>query len=94
MYLQMRRGSGFFLPKFLRPFYYQYERKLDGQEDLIDACAICMEELSVVDEEQQECSIYLETPCGHSFHRDCLLKWMEQKFLCPLCRTEIPPYDK
>lgn len=93
MYLQRHMGSAFFLPKFLRPIYYQYERKLEGEKDLIEVCAICMEELTIVDEEESESDIYLETPCGHKFHQNCLSKWMEQKFLCPLCRTEIPPYD-
>jgi len=25
----------------------------------------------------------------HYFHRDCILKWLEKKISCPLCRTKI-----
>lgn len=36
---------------------------------------------------------YMVTPCGHSFHTDCLEKWMELKYECPYCRNKIPPLD-
>ena len=34
---------------------------------------------------------YMETPCKHRFHESCLKNWMEQKLICPCCRTTIPP---
>ena len=46
-------------------------------------CPICLNPI----EELQEAMI---TPCGHSFHRTCLLTWMNEKLLCPVCRTELP----
>ncbi|KAI9325719.1 hypothetical protein DFJ73DRAFT_868710 [Zopfochytrium polystomum] len=33
---------------------------------------------------------YMVTPCHHLFHTECLEKWMEVKFECPVCRTELP----
>jgi len=24
--------------------------------------------------------------CGHTYHEDCITKWMQQKAECPLCR--------
>lgn len=30
------------------------------------------------------------TPCGHFFHKQCLLMWMEEKLTCPLCRLPLP----
>ena len=31
-----------------------------------------------------------ETPCGHRFHMNCLLRWKgEEKNTCPMCRTTI-----
>lgn len=36
-----------------------------------DDCSICMEELSFDEKTHLEC-VYLETPCGHKFHSDCL----------------------
>jgi hypothetical protein len=26
--------------------------------------------------------------CGHLYHRDCLLQWLESSHICPLCRRE------
>ena len=33
------------------------------------------------------------TPCGHKFHIECLVKWMETKLQCPNCRTILPPVE-
>lgn len=30
------------------------------------------------------------TPCNHVFHRDCLVRWMEVKLDCPVCRSSLP----
>lgn len=44
-----------------------------------DACPVCLEPNNNV----------LLLPCQHQFHADCILKWTERSFACPLCRTEI-----
>ncbi|KAJ1729609.1 hypothetical protein LPJ61_003435 [Coemansia biformis] len=31
------------------------------------------------------------TPCRHVYHRDCLVRWMEIKLECPVCRAPLPP---
>ena len=41
-----------------------------------DICNICLENIK----EQ----IYME--CGHSFHKECILKWLEKSNKCPCCR--------
>lgn len=47
--------------------------------DPID-CPVCME--SKADE-------YVTTPCGHSFCRKCIVRWMHKNVHCPLCRKII-----
>ena len=57
----------------------------------------------LVDQETPECSICqdlinddnndITTPCGHSFHINCLLEWCRRHNMattCPLCREPIP----
>jgi len=52
-----------------------------GQEidALNDACAICFEPLATAK----------RLPCGHFFHKSCLLSWLEQHQSCPICRIAI-----
>lgn len=47
-------------------------------------------------EETEECSICLESEgtlvpskCGHKFHTECLVKWLEKKNTCPNCRINL-----
>jgi hypothetical protein len=28
-------------------------------------------------------------PCGHSFHSNCILNWLDYKMNCPVCRTKL-----
>ncbi|KAI9112544.1 hypothetical protein K1719_016467 [Acacia pycnantha] len=58
-----------------------------------DTCIICEEEFELGDTVK-----VLE--CGHSFHTDCLLPWLEKyRNQCPICRStlyiphKIPPFD-
>jgi hypothetical protein len=34
---------------------------------------------------------YVCTPCGHPYHKPCLISWFDHKLLCPICKTTIPP---
>jgi hypothetical protein len=29
------------------------------------------------------------TPCGHAFHRECLVPWLGLKPNCPNCRSHL-----
>ncbi|TYJ21147.1 hypothetical protein E1A91_A08G045000v1 [Gossypium mustelinum] len=46
-------------------------------------CIICLEELEV--------GFYAsQMPCSHTFHVDCIMKWLKQSHYCPICRFEMP----
>ncbi len=49
---------------------------IDDQKE----CCICM------DKNTQE---WIETPCVHSFHRECLNGWTQMNRTCPICRSPI-----
>jgi hypothetical protein len=33
---------------------------------------------------------FMQTPCNHRFHCECLVGWMEIKMACPICRSPLP----
>lgn len=88
----------FFLPKFLIPGFFDYFRKISKLDTLEDInCPICFIDLSEspdTDMTTQSSFVperFMETPCKHQFHEECLQKWMEHKLICPCCRMSIPP---
>lgn len=45
------------------------------------ACAICCD---------TDGPDWVKLPCGHAFHRDCVVKWLtDYKAQCPMCRQSI-----
>ena len=54
-----------------------------------DICSICIDPLGV-EQSKIETSKFFKTPCGHRFHKACLVDWMGQKHQCPVCRKVIP----
>lgn len=46
-------------------------------------CAVCLEKFKADDE-------LLSLPCNHSFHKACLLPWIESNHsCCPCCRADV-----
>lgn len=53
---------------------------------LIVECSVCKEELN-------EGDLAVDMPCGHLFHKVCILSWLEAHNNCPICRFEMPTDD-
>lgn len=52
---------------------------------LSDTCTICQDTMG---------EIGYKLPCGHIFHKDCLLQWFDNQNTCPECRHEFPEETK
>ena len=57
------------------------------------ACPICLKEFQKQDDTlvKNACTL---PDCKHSFHCECLFRWLERTCSCPLCRQELPTDDK
>ena len=59
-------------------------------EDLLEEtnkeCLICLCE-------QEIGSFSVKLPCGHLYHRPCLVEWLNKHCTCPVCRYEIESSD-
>ncbi|XP_021755296.1 E3 ubiquitin-protein ligase CIP8-like [Chenopodium quinoa] len=49
-------------------------------------CAICKDGVNVGE-------FVKEMPCGHGYHGDCIVPWLEARNSCPVCRFELPTDD-
>lgn len=54
-----------------------------GIKEIIATCTVCFEEFMEMDE-------VIMMPCKHVYHEECILRWLEQSNLCPLCRCAMP----
>jgi len=64
---------------------------LEKQEE----CAICCQPIGGSSDDTATDQVKVTTICKHSFHRDCIQKWIERSRHCPLCRTQMDssPHD-
>jgi hypothetical protein len=53
-------------------------RSLRGSEE-IEECSICLDSEGTL----------VPSKCGHKFHTECLVKWLENKNTCPNCRINL-----
>jgi len=61
----------------------------DGSDELAEACSICQDDFAEGDD-------WIQMPCKHFFHTDCLMPWLKEHNSCPTCRAvvdEEPPQD-
>ncbi|KAG2388785.1 hypothetical protein C9374_000224 [Naegleria lovaniensis] len=45
-------------------------------------CAVCQDQIK----EEEDVT---ELPCGHIYHKDCVVPWLQRHANCPICRSEI-----
>ncbi|KAK8521180.1 hypothetical protein V6N12_005091 [Hibiscus sabdariffa] len=46
-------------------------------------CTVCLDEFS-------DGAEVTSMPCGHIYHYDCIVEWLETNHMCPLCRYQMP----
>lgn len=57
---------------------------LSEQETIV--CAICKDTVNVGE-------TATKLPCGHVYHGDCIVPWLDSRNTCPVCRFELPTDD-
>ena len=68
-------------------FEYMEAAEIEGlQSD--EVCAICLDEFSI--EGVAAAARVIRTPCSHIYHEDCIVEWLENSNMCPMCRYELP----
>ena len=56
-------------------------------------CTICLERFHGDIEKASDDDIDVKVstmPCGHIFHYNCILQWLQKGHVCPLCRYAKP----
>ena len=48
-----------------------------------EVCAVCLDEFCVGSEARK-------MPCSHTYHQDCIVKWLGKSNMCPICRYRVP----
>ena len=51
----------------------------------VPTCTICLAEVF-----GDTYGTIMTAPCGHRFHTECLLPWMDRSSVCPTCRAPLP----
>ena len=49
-------------------------------------CAVCLEAFDSTDSEQNQ----IQLQCSHHFHLNCIVPWLMENNVCPLCKNEVP----
>ena len=76
--IYLRKKNKFILE--LDEFQYKHVKKYNTIKE--DKCAICLQKYKGID-------IIKEFPCKHIFHKNCILKWIRNSNMCPLCKYDI-----
>lgn len=63
-------------------------KTLPSPTEITDSCScgICKDDISS-DESPED---FVELPCKHVFHRECVMPWFKTAHTCPICRHPLP----
>ncbi|CAO2145563.1 unnamed protein product [Urochloa humidicola] len=50
-------------------------------------CAVCLQDFVAED-------ALRAMPCSHTFHQDCIFRWLRVNHVCPLCRHALPTQEQ
>ncbi|CAL0312000.1 unnamed protein product [Lupinus luteus] len=56
-------------------------------------CQICLEKFYGEKEDDDDVEI-TTMPCGHVFHSQCIIQWLQTSHMCPLCRCPLSTDNK
>ena len=56
---------------------YKFTKKFEGEK-----CIICLNSYEIG-------NFYVNLPCKHFFHEDCIKLWIIEKTRCPICNYEL-----
>ncbi|KAG8382509.1 hypothetical protein BUALT_Bualt05G0084700 [Buddleja alternifolia] len=56
------------------------------EHDKSEICTVCQDDLC------QEDEMVGVLDCGHEYHAKCIKQWLQEKNICPLCKTIALPY--
>ncbi|KAM7274958.1 hypothetical protein ACFE04_016824 [Oxalis oulophora] len=63
-------------------------KRIKGDQDSISECAVC---LTVPEDDEMA---RLLPNCKHTFHAECIDKWLTSQSTCPICRADALPWPK
>ncbi|XP_026514761.1 leukemia NUP98 fusion partner 1 [Terrapene carolina triunguis] len=69
-----------FSESFEKQLHFKIKRSVSLDEDS-DPCVICHDDLHT--------GSIIELHCMHSFHKECIEKWLLKKPTCPTCRIHV-----
>ncbi|XP_053900843.1 leukemia NUP98 fusion partner 1 isoform X1 [Malaclemys terrapin pileata] len=69
-----------FSESFEKQLHFKIKRSVSLDEDS-DPCVICHDDLDT--------GSIIELHCMHSFHKECIEKWLLKKPTCPTCRIHV-----
>ncbi|KAJ8901758.1 hypothetical protein NDN08_003964 [Rhodosorus marinus] len=59
-----------------------FKQYAPGRTEEEEACVICLEDFQRGD----KVNVF---PCTHIFHRDCIITWLVESQLCPVCKRDV-----